>query len=112
LPGARNPAIAATRQRALERFSEHGLPTPRDEIWRYTNLTALGGRDLSPAGPGGAEGLAIGSFLLDAALPRLVFVDGRYVPSLSQVDEPGEGVSVATLGDLFRDAPEEAAVAL
>jgi Fe-S cluster assembly protein SufD len=42
---------AALREAAAGRFSEHGLPTKRDEAWKYTSLRALEQRGLRlPAG--------------------------------------------------------------
>src|SRR6202161_3785076 len=32
---------SAVRERAMQRFLEPGLPTSRDETWRYTNLRTL-----------------------------------------------------------------------
>jgi Fe-S cluster assembly protein SufD len=37
-------ALAALREKAMERFLALGLPTPRDETWRYTNLRSLAAR--------------------------------------------------------------------
>ena len=38
----RSPSwLAPLRRRAIDRFSETGFPTTRDEEWRYTNVTAL-----------------------------------------------------------------------
>ena len=34
-------SLSALRERAMERFVRLGLPTTRDESWRYTNLKAL-----------------------------------------------------------------------
>ena len=33
--------MSALREEAIERFLRLGLPTPRDESWRYTNLRQL-----------------------------------------------------------------------
>ncbi|MCJ7590167.1 MAG: hypothetical protein MUO51_02320, partial [Woeseiaceae bacterium] len=33
-------ALAATREAALANLDEHGLPTPRHEDWKYTDLTS------------------------------------------------------------------------
>src|SRR6202051_212988 len=34
-------SLSAVRERAMQRFLELGLPTSRDETWRYTNLRTL-----------------------------------------------------------------------
>jgi Fe-S cluster assembly protein SufD len=85
------PALAqlpdrAGRERALATLVDLGLPTPRDDAFKYTDLRLLQGRDLAPAPPrpvsiaslAGAVGHAGG-----AAGTRLVLVDGRPAPALS-----------------------------
>lgn len=34
--------LRALRERAYERFSQNGFPTPRHEDWKYTNVAAVG----------------------------------------------------------------------
>lgn len=41
LPGARHPALMQARDRAMARFAQAGLPTRRDEAWKYTDLKRL-----------------------------------------------------------------------
>ena len=41
LPGNHLPWLKAIRQTALEQFAEHGFPSPREEEWRYTNVTPI-----------------------------------------------------------------------
>src|SRR3989442_14396267 len=47
-------------RRAIDRFAEAGVPTTRDEDWRYTNLTAPRAPPFRPAPPGPAGGPAGG----------------------------------------------------
>jgi Fe-S cluster assembly protein SufD len=89
---------AARRQRAAERLLALGLPTARDDAWKYTNLRLLARRPLEPAPrrPLPADALA--------ALPArsgmsLVFVDGRLHGSLS--DAPPRGVQLTPLAALL-----------
>ncbi len=35
-----NDALTATREAALANLDEHGLPTVRDEDWKYTDLSS------------------------------------------------------------------------
>ncbi len=109
LPGAGRPGLDALRRDALERFARAGIPTRRDEEWKYTSLTALENASLTPARADDAraftaatvDGLAFDG--LDAH--RLVFVNGRYVPSLSCLGELPAGATLATLGEALADAP-------
>ena len=41
LPGAALPWLARLRGSAIEHFASCGLPTPRVEEWKYTNLAQL-----------------------------------------------------------------------
>jgi len=77
------PAIghAATRRRsAIKTLEARGLPSSRDENWRYANLRSLERVRFLPAPA--AEALPE----LPAALPgiaRYVFIDGRFAPAAS-----------------------------
>jgi len=131
LPG--DGKIAAWRQEAFARFSDLGLPHRRVEAWRYTDLRSLL-RDVKPlANPPSAEAKAraagAGSILGNLECRRLVFVDGSFVPELSDLValEPGlaiqsmasaltagDPVTVSHLGRVFpvRDAALEINAAL
>lgn len=92
----------ALRTVAIERFREIGLPTTRDEEWRLTNLDAIRRADfvLEPAPPApvtkaDVERLAVPG--LDAL--RLVFVNGRFAPALSDATISGPGGVVERLAD-------------
>jgi Fe-S cluster assembly protein SufD len=85
LPGGRS--WAAWRGAALERLVAVGLPTPRDDAWKYTNLRLLGRRDLEPAPPRPLATSALAD-LPAIAGPRLVFVDGRFHAALSATRLP------------------------
>jgi Fe-S cluster assembly protein SufD len=95
--------LRPARRAALARFAELGVPGPRDEEWRSTNLRPL--RDL-------AFRLAEGGPAPDSAAlaalwfagpggglsgPRLVFVNGRYCEELSRTWPLPEGVTVTRL---------------
>src|ERR1700684_3599963 len=49
---------SAVRERAMQRFLEPGLPTSRDETWRYTNLRTLAAQSFvdAPRQPRGGIG--------------------------------------------------------
>jgi len=75
-------AQAAPRRTALEALATCGLPTSRDENWKYANLRALERLRFVPA----AGGAAVDPAALPAPIPgftRYVFVDGRFAPALS-----------------------------
>ena len=93
---ARLPGDVALRDEAAHAFATGGLPSVKDEAWRYTSLRSLAESafqepllDLSTTADLGET--------LDA--PRLVLIDGRYQPGLST---PPDGVTVIS----FADQPE------
>lgn len=82
LPGDR--ARRDRRRQALQRFAAQGVPTHRDENWRYANLHALDHLKFAPSGPADSTDGAIGA--LPASIngyQRYVFVDGHFAPALS-----------------------------
>jgi Fe-S cluster assembly protein SufD len=68
------------RQAALERVRAAGLPTQRNERWKYTSLRALNARRFATANE--APELDAGLLALIPG-PRLVFVNGIYSAQLS-----------------------------
>jgi Fe-S cluster assembly protein SufD len=78
-------AGAGSRRRAaLAALTAGGLPTSRDENWKYVNLRALERLRFVPA----AAGAPADEALLPAPVPgftRYVFLDGRFAPQLSAI---------------------------
>ena len=93
------------RKAALSRFTELGYPTRRDEEWRYTHIGPIAETNFGPTEAHlTAEQLAQ---IPLANLPcnRLVFVNGKYAPELSDVRELPEGVQVGSLAQILSDSP-------
>ena len=100
LPG--KGAVAALREDAFRRFDANGLPHRRVEEWKYTDLRAWL-REAQPlAAPPDAKAKAAAkdSATLFDGIPAqiLVFVDGAFVPELSDLS-PQSGVTIGSLGD-------------
>ena len=89
-------ALDRRREEALARFAEAGLPTPRQEAWKYTNLVGLKRFDF--ARTEAPPALDAAPALLPDARHRLVFANGAFRPELSRL----EG-SLATLSDARED---------
>ncbi|MBP2302892.1 Fe-S cluster assembly protein SufD [Azospirillum picis] len=102
LPGAGLPWLDDLRSAGRERFAAVGLPTIRNESWRYTNLRDLGKVGFEPAG---ASAAAIDLLPTVRAAgesgPRLVFVDGRFRADLSATAGLPAGVELLGLADAF-----------
>jgi Fe-S cluster assembly protein SufD len=91
-------ALAAARKAAIARFAELGLPDRRHEEWKYTSagrVARAGGR---PAGAARLERAALAALGLPLAeRPHLVFVNGRFDASLSDLAGLPAGVTAAGL---------------
>lgn len=101
LPG--DDAIAAQREAAFGVFAKEGLPHRRVEEWKYTDLRMLM-REAKPlASPPDAAAKArakeAGALLGDVEARRLVFVDGAFVPELSDTAAMEHGLAIASLAD-------------
>ena len=100
LPG--EGALAALREDAIRAFEARGLPHRRVEEWKYTDLRALL-REANPLAPAPdaaakARGKDAGEVLAAVETRKLVFVDGAFVPELSDLTaEPG--LTVGSLAD-------------
>jgi Fe-S cluster assembly protein SufD len=99
LPGG--VAIAKERAAAFDVFVREGLPHRRVEEWKYTDLRALM-REAKPlASPPDAQAKAraksAGALLGDVEARRLVFVDGAFVPELSDTAALEKGLTVGSL---------------
>jgi Fe-S cluster assembly protein SufD len=99
LPGA--AAVAALREDAFRRFDTEGLPHRRIEEWKYTDLRALM-RDAKPlagvpdaAAKARAEQAAAALEMIDAR--RIVFVDGAFVPELSDLAGLEAGLTIRSM---------------
>jgi len=87
------------REGALKRLSTMGMPSRRDEYWKYTNPTELLTENLSVSPVVGLEDANIFSEL-DAL--KIVFCDGVFNPDLSD-DLAAENIIISRLeenGDL------------
>ena len=92
--------LSAVRQFAFDRFSELGFPTRRNEEWKYTDTSPLKELRmlLTDESVGGLVGFEkIGPYVLKGRAHRLVFVDGRYTPTLSSTENSPRGVQVGSL---------------
>jgi Fe-S cluster assembly protein SufD len=78
---ARLPGDHAARDTAAVEFRRAGLPTVRNEAWKYTSLRALAENDFREALTSVEGGLLPAIPSVDA--PRIVFVDGRLREDLS-----------------------------
>lgn len=109
--------LAPVRRAAIKRFNELGLPTRKDEAWKYTPTSqiAKSGFALAPisraaVSPASETRLSrediVRIFGEPTAECSLVFADGRFAPSLSATESLTETVDAGSLAEVLRDNPE------
>src|SRR5215469_5232609 len=103
------PWLRDLRREAIARFAAYGLPTPRDEEWKYTSVAPITAAGLDAAADGGGDEPAeeaLAPEVLSAAWPRLVFVDGRYSPKLSAIGPLPRSVRIESLAEAVITDPD------
>jgi Fe-S cluster assembly protein SufD len=106
---ARDPGTADVRRTAFERALALGIPTQRDESWKYTNLKRFEMRTFALA-----SGSVASLDSLEAVIPnvgkRVVLIDGKSSTALSTVDQLA-GVTVQSFADSLRADPSLLSIA-
>mgnify|MGYP006271532767 CR=1 FL=1 len=122
--------IADRRAKAIERFAELGLPTHKQEAWKYTNIAKELAHPYSLPITADAPSVSaddIAPFRIEGLdAHRLVLVNGRFDADLSDIGDLPDGVVVTNLNAAgesyadrvdahygqYADADEEALAAL
>jgi len=99
-------AVRALRDTAWELYEQSGLPTLRQEDWKYTDLArmkaALGEEWWRPVAIDGGSPVDVAEveqrLIPELDTWRLVFMDGRYLESLSNLPA---GVEITSLAELL-----------
>jgi len=106
LPGAALPWLRDLRAGAMDSFARTGLPGPRLEAWKYTDLRPLE-KLAFRAGRGDSPGIARVPSLFPhgQGVHRIVFVNGHFRADLSALAELPAGVTLGSLaGAMENDA--------
>jgi Fe-S cluster assembly protein SufD len=105
LPGQNLPWLQQFRKDALAKFSDYGFPSPREEEWRYTNVSVIEKKLFAPVlGVVPQPNLqAIDSAWLKSQQLEdtwsVVLVNGHFVPGLSVLDGLPDGVTIIGMAD-------------
>ena len=108
--GSDAPAsVQAMRAAAFDVFRRIGFPTTKNEDWHYTSVAPIAEHEFlhvtTPSGD--VRRPALERFMFGhTEWPALVFVNGRYAPELSNLEQLPRGVTVLDLRRAWRDAPE------
>ncbi len=96
--GSQPAWLRELRGRALTRFAELGIPTTREEEWRFTNVAPIAETAFRLAAPVNGAAAPLLETVDTAGAQRLVVVNGRYAPELSSADAQ-PGVEAGSLAD-------------
>jgi Fe-S cluster assembly protein SufD len=100
--------LRGLRHSAWLYFADGGFPTIRDEEWKYTNLLPLTRTTFAYA-PEKPELAAarLSELRFSNLVPnRLVFVNGRYAPELSNTGSLPAAVQARSMAEILRETPE------
>ncbi|MFQ3582349.1 MAG: Fe-S cluster assembly protein SufD [Chloracidobacterium sp.] len=95
---------------AFAAFERLGIPTVKEEAWRYTNLAPLTKQAFHLATAEGLEVVTLRQaipFFEESAAARLVFVNGCFQPALSDVSALPGGIEVKPVDATASFAPVE-----
>src|SRR5215510_440975 len=106
----RSPTWAhSIRRSAIERFAKLGFPTIHDEEWRFTNVAALAkvplerwGTQPSPVTPASVDLFKV----RNCPVHLMVFVNGRFSPALSSIQNLPSGVQLVSLATALQSDPQ------
>src|SRR5262249_23728184 len=92
------------RRSGIERFAELGLPTPKHEEWKYTQLSSLAATPFEVAGPNGVSAQTVAQVCAGFVGIRLVFLNGQFDKHLSSIGCLPSGTVVCGLKAAAQDA--------
>ncbi len=106
--GVENPPwLAEKRQASISRYGATGLPTLKDEDWRFTNVAPMARLPFAPFeqfAPGEVRAESIRHLTFSQLPgPRLVFVNGHFSAELSSLPPLPSDVRIGSLADALRD---------
>jgi Fe-S cluster assembly protein SufD len=98
--------LAHLRKKSAQIFLERGLPTQKDEAWKYTSLGLLKTREMQLPKNQKPTGLAkeVRNHIVNQA-SALVFVDGYFSKQLSRFNKQ-KGLRLYQTQDLVQKSPE------
>lgn len=107
LAGRAEPWLQQLRQQGLAQFAAHGLPTVRDEDWKYTNVSPIAKSFCQWSSPNNTTNLpTISPLPTDLTEHRLVFMNGHFAPQLSTLSTLPPSVQVTNLAQAISQQPQ------
>ncbi len=107
LPGQSISWLRKQREQALKCFKTNGFPSPREEEWKYTNVSPIERKLFSPSVQASPE-------IDDAWLNpyrvkgshHLIFADGHFIPEYSSLKALPDGAIVTNIVDALGRYPD------
>ncbi|HEY3329786.1 MAG TPA: Fe-S cluster assembly protein SufD [Capsulimonadaceae bacterium] len=101
--------LTSLRRRSIAAFTEAGLPTRRHEEWRYTPIPRVVETPFKLAGYGVSATPHLHDVIDytfgDLKAHQLVFIDGKFAPTLSTILPLPSGVRIGSLAELLQEDP-------
>jgi len=104
MPGA--AWVDSLRRAGFDSYKSLGLPTPRSEQWKYTNLRALNRIGFAPATDSALADIPEGIVPLEDAYVAVV-LNGRFDAALSILGGLPKGAEVGSLADKVAQTPAD-----
>jgi Fe-S cluster assembly protein SufD len=108
--GQSDSDLATLQRQAGDWFAANGFPDPRDEEWRFTDISPIRSVNFQIASPEAMPNITLADiqpFLFEnGALPRLVFVNGRFAPTLASIAARPPQVTLLNLHEALKKDQE------
>ena len=100
--------LAKLRSAGSAAFAALGFPSRKDEDWHYTSVSDISSAHFTSPPPAAAlpSAASLSPFTFGASWPLIVFVNGRFAPSLSQMQKLPDGVRAMSLADAVSNEQE------
>jgi Fe-S cluster assembly protein SufD len=102
-------SLKALREAGAEAFKTLGFPTTRNEDWHYTSVSAIASAQYAPAierPVGTLDAATLAPYTFGGTWPLVVFLNGRFAPTLSQLEALPAGIRVMDLATASAQEPE------
>ena len=107
LPGQSIAWLRNQREQSSKCFKINGFPSPREEEWKYTNVSPIERKLFSPSAQ---ASLKIDDSWLNRYRVKgshyLIFADGHFVPEYSSAEALAEGVIVTNIVGALERCPD------
>ena len=105
--------LRAMRRAGRTRFEELGLPTPRQEEWRNTNVAPIVSMQFARPTATQPDLSALPAVArLELGGPRLIFAAGRFVAEASEIGDLPRGAWIGNLARAIEEIPDRLRPAL